>query len=123
LAAWKDEHYDCGNNLHNHFGRDIAELPIWKRLLFGLVMVIGFPLVLGLIGVALAFGVVAGLIGGFFVGPGLIFAKFQCLQNNFCCLFCPIYALAGIVIGGLAAIGYGTLIGCQIIMQYFLLLK
>lgn len=123
LAGWSDEHYECGNRFDDQFGEDIANMAVWKRFLLGLVMVLLYPVCLGLMLAGVALGVALGALVGLFVGPAVAFTKVECLQNIIGFMFCPLYMVVGAAGGALMAFGYGMVAVAQLSTYYFRIIK
>lgn len=123
LGWWSEEHYECGNRLDQQYGEEIRNMSVCKRIMLGLIMVVLYPVLLGLMVVGVCLGVGLGAVVGLFVGPAWAFSKLECLQNVCGLLFCPMYMAVGAVCGVLMAIGYGLVGMFSISIEYFRFLR
>ena len=73
LAAWSDSHYECGNqSFHNRFN----ELSVWQRFLFGLLIIVAYPIFVIIFVAFWLLSIVLAAICGFFGGPVYFYVKY-----------------------------------------------
>jgi len=80
---------------------------MWQRFLFGLLIIVVYPIFLGIFVTFWLLSIVLAAIYGFIVGPIHFYAQFSCLQNACCALFCPVFMPLGAVIAVIGNFGFG----------------
>jgi hypothetical protein len=90
--------------------------------MLAILMIIGFPIFIGIELILMALGVVSASIVGFFCGPIAIVSNNSALQNPCCCVLCPLLMVIGAILGVFGGLGYSFYFCIQLIRAYCLLL-
>lgn len=98
----------------------IRHIPVWRRILLGVLMFLLFPLVLAiLLAIALLGAIIASIVG-FFCGPLILLSQIECLHNICCCVVCPLLMVIGGLIGLFGGLGYCFYLLLSILGLYFI---